>query len=1800
MNLILSIILISQLSTPYETQVFLDADGTFLIYARYYQGEFISIDSVVSVDKYLDAGLMAHNREVLLRQLKQGLKQYGGYASRGLFGTFEIALPKGGFSDFMGETGKLDVGGHVKITIGGSETFISNLPGESEFSWLPELEMKQEMSIKLDGEVGDRMHVYIDHNSERINETENKITVSYRGREDEVIQEIEGGDTDLSIPATTYTGDIPSHRGLFGIKSSAKLGPLDIVAIASKEQTKTQEIEIEGSTQAQYDTTWAKYYERRRFFYVGTHDSIVKLKVYVDDNDAHNNNQGVTFFAHAYLDINDDNIPDDTTIQTNRQSGYFTEQMEGDFYFRIPQSNIIELNYQLPNNQVLGVWYVKINSLGQTDTVGIVTDAIHSDTMQLKLICPDILDTLSYTWHYEKKNYYQVVAPGSKLDSLRICYITSGGEHIDNQDGVSFIQLLGLDNDKNNLVDENIVFFQGRGLLIFPDTMPFASAVLENPDIEIYTNPYMTIPGKFYLYKKSMQAKAVFMLPDNVLKVTVYVDEIEQEATRDYHVDYDAGTLEFRKPILPTQKVRIKVEYAPYFSAAEKSLVGLRSSLRPFGDAMLGSSFFYRTESYPMDHVRLKEEPFNRMVWEVDFSYPQDLPVITKVIDWLPLVKTETASRANINFEGAYSFSNLNAKDEVFLDDLESSTVISNDISVAKISWALCSKPIDKDTANFVQNRITWHNLPKEDVLHADDIYEDPLDPYEAADVLKMIFQPEHDSSFGGLTQYIYSEDFEDIENLELIIKGKGGIIHVDFAQEISEDQLRRNKSGELVGYQVFDDEDNDNNNVWNQMGEDTGLDGVYGDDDDYVPGTLDDGNDDYQIYDYTGGTNGTEGNALWDTEDLDRDGNLNTKNRYFSYSVDLDDTTSTRYIKNAGLTNGWKMFRVSIKDSSEMDTVFGQPDWHDIKYVRIWFDGFASTETLMIYKLSATGSRWKNYGFVGGKLPPPGAVFTLTPVNTKTHSYYRSPYHEEYDQFGQTKTEGGLEFMVVNIPQGISCVAHRRTDENEDYRAYDTLTFYLNAHNTNPLISLRLGSDSLNFYEYTTEYNNGELGINNYRLFKISMQSFIDLKRDRDPDADTVSDSTHRVVGNPSLSNNRSFEVRITNQFVTPLTDTIWFNDIKLKSPKSEVGRIFRGNGSLILADLASLNFAYDESNGRFKRLSESKGISTASAGRGYLVSGNISLDKFLPLDWHFKIPVGMSFRKNTSEPRFSYYSDDVELTVEDREEQKSKTLMRSYTVGFSKSQSKNWFMKNTIDRITFNHDRTQVYSRSALSADTSDIKNFRGSYTLAPNLSFTVLKQKFFLLPKNISFNAIYNDNSVKAYHRSSLVDSFEQTIGGEQHRKTLTPSFSVAYSPHSIINANYNFAQTRDSVFASKRYGEEVNRNQNFNTSFSPNLKIVTPRFTFNSSYNEDFRFEIRQDQDLRNVSNSGTYGVDGGVKVGSIVRLFTRLRDETKDTLYVAGSPGWIARQIERFVGYIQNVQFRYSRQRSSNYLNVKTRPDFDYQWGLVDSIPPDDIAQGSFPGRGVVDNYGLSSGFNYKFLSANGGYTGTVNRTFNYGGAQTRTDNMSYPNLSVRLMKLESLPFLKKWCRNSSILTNFSQTFEKRYNVVADSARDLVSDSKTLNLSPVASWQASWIKGISTTLEANYSETNSRDYYADTMAVESKMITRGGSASFAYTFSAPKGINIPLLKGIKFSSNLSVNLAVNYNRSTNYYNDLLNPATNTSTLSSTVGMSYNFSSSITGGANFDYSKSDDINSDQDIRRVGLNIWTNINF
>ena len=818
--------------------------------------------------------------------------------------------------------------------------------------------------------------------------------------------------------------------------------------------------------------------------------------------------------------------------------------------------------------------------------------------------------------------------------------------------------------------------------------------------------------------------------------------------------------------------------------------------------------------------------------------------------------------------------------------------------------------------------------------------------------------------------------------------------------------------------------------------------------------------------------------------------------------------------------------------------------------------------------------------------------------MNTKTHSYYQSPYLLEVDPVtGQYRSEGALEMKLQNIREGHMCVTHRETDDNEDYRAYDSLSFYLNARNSNPRIAMRIGSDSLNYYEYSVDFEDGTVVETNpgsgWRLFTVSMQRFLDLKRTTQGEG-TASDSVYSVLGNPSLSVNQFFEISITNLNSTPLTDTIWFNDIRLVSPQTEIGRTIRATGSLNLADLASVTVSFDESNGRFKRLSEPKTISTTSAGRNYAINTNIALHKFLLEKWGFNIPLAVNYRNTEQRPRFSYFADDLEIAGDELEKQKSKGVVNSYTISLSKSGSRNWLLKNTLDKMTFDHSRSMNNTRSALNADSSRNMTYRGSYRLDPRLAFKLLGQTFSVLPQNISFNVLYTDNRVASYYRLNPADTFNLSTAGSQHRKTLNPSFSVGYQPHRTTNVNFELSQNRDSVTARGRFGEEVGRNQILSASFSEDLKLFKPRLSFNSSYTEDYRFEIRRDDNVRNVSNNSRYGVDGSVNVVGIVKFFTRLRDETKDTLTATGSPAWFAKQIEGFIEKLQNPSLSWSRQRTSNYLNVLDRPDIKYQFGLVDSIPSEMVAQGSYPGRGVNDSYNATSGFNHQFVTITGGYNGNINRTYAYGGVETRTHTTAYPNMNLRLTRLESMPFLKKYVHSSSLNTMFNLSYERRFQDTT-----LQSDSKTISFSPLFSWQANWVKGISSTIEVNYTETDANSYQG-TFVLPSKSLTRGASVTLGYTFSAPRGIGLPFLKGVKFSSNLAVNLGVSYNLNTNYTASLTEPVYDSGVLQSDLGLSYNFSSSITGGANFSYSQSKESVRNQDTRRVGVNIWTNINF
>lgn len=351
--------------------------------------------------------------------------------------------------------------------------------------------------------------------------------------------------------------------------------------------------------------------------------------------------------------------------------------------------------------------------------------------------------------------------------------------------------------------------------------------------------------------------------------------------------------------------------------------------------------------------------------------------------------------------------------------------------------------------------------------------------------------------------------------------------------------------------------------------------------------------------------------------------------------------------------------------------------------------------------------------------------------------------------------------------------------------------------------------------------------------------------------------------------------------------------------------------------------------------------------------------------------------------------------------------------------------------------------------------------------------------------------------------------------------------------------------------------------------------------------------RTQGNVRNVSNSGDYSANGSVQLAKILKVFSRLRDESKDTLVLVGSPQWVLSQIEKFSDQIRDPTIAFSHTRTSGYQMVKRRPELKYQFGLVDTVPETDLKTVSLQNRQVRDNLTASSGFSISALNFSFGYNKGITTNYVWGRNNTKSISQEYPDLSLAISRVEKLPFLSKYITTSSLNTSFNQITETRGDFQPDSALNVTEESKTYEFSPLASWQASWKKGVTSSIDLRYSQGYTINYYGGMLQTNRK--TQGVDASLAYSFSAPSGINIPLLRRIHFTSTLTVNLTAGYSEHQEWIPNTATVYSDYSTFSSRLGLSYQFSSSINGGTDIDYSQNKDNNRNVSTKIVGMNFW-----
>ncbi len=173
------------------------------------------------------------------------------------------------------------VGGKVFDKIFGSNTIDIKLQGSAEVTFGlknqrrrdPSLTISQQRTTNFDfdeniqlsasANIGEKIQFRLNYNTETQFSFENKFTLKYEGDEDDILQLLEAGNVSMPLRSTLITGT----QSLFGFKTKLKFGKTTVTAIASYQESETQNISVSGGAMTNdFEFECIDYEENRHFF----------------------------------------------------------------------------------------------------------------------------------------------------------------------------------------------------------------------------------------------------------------------------------------------------------------------------------------------------------------------------------------------------------------------------------------------------------------------------------------------------------------------------------------------------------------------------------------------------------------------------------------------------------------------------------------------------------------------------------------------------------------------------------------------------------------------------------------------------------------------------------------------------------------------------------------------------------------------------------------------------------------------------------------------------------------------------------------------------------------------------------------------------------------------------------------------------------------------------------------------------------------------------------------------------------------------------------------------------------------------------------------------------------------------------------------------------------------------------------------------------------------------------------------------------------------------------------------------
>jgi cell surface protein SprA len=124
-------------------------------------------------------------------------------------------------------------------------------------------DFNQRIQMDVIGNIGTKLKLNMNYNTEAQFDFENQIKLDYTGGEDDIIKKIEAGNVSLPLNTTLINGT----QALFGVKTQLQFGKLGVTTVFSQQKSQSREIKINnGAQQNEFRISGDNYEANKHFF----------------------------------------------------------------------------------------------------------------------------------------------------------------------------------------------------------------------------------------------------------------------------------------------------------------------------------------------------------------------------------------------------------------------------------------------------------------------------------------------------------------------------------------------------------------------------------------------------------------------------------------------------------------------------------------------------------------------------------------------------------------------------------------------------------------------------------------------------------------------------------------------------------------------------------------------------------------------------------------------------------------------------------------------------------------------------------------------------------------------------------------------------------------------------------------------------------------------------------------------------------------------------------------------------------------------------------------------------------------------------------------------------------------------------------------------------------------------------------------------------------------------------------------------------------------------------------------------